>query len=365
MGLSSRKLALAAVVAFAWLANAAPSNAAPMSVRGLAAQQVRLSTLAYHMAVGSAGACTDPQMFTGLVLHDLSQYDRVVRPAVSRAFSLSTGVGVLQIVPGSIAARSGLQIDDEIVAIGGRSVLDPSAVSQQRKSYARMQRLLANLQTALRNGPAEILVQRSGRLIRLTLLGELGCGGDLAITNSSEMNAWSDGKQVMVTTAMISLARNNEELAFVIAHEMAHNILGHSRSSSASIFGLGLGRARQREVAADQLAVRLMSNGGYNGVGGITFLEGARRRFWWNVSIDHPGFGTRIKAVRAAMMQLPATALTSRQIAAPQAAPLVKRTESLEYDAPVTRNSETRIQFASWAALASAAWRTTAGNCQR
>ena len=52
-----------------------------------------------------------------------------------------------------------------------------------------------------------------------------------------------------------------------------------------------------------------MTYAGYQPESGISFLETARRRFWWSFSLDHPGFGSRIRAVTAAISALPASAL--------------------------------------------------------
>ena len=126
------------------------------------------------------------------------------------------------------------------------------------------------------------------------------CAGKISLVNSGRRNAWSDGQCVVVTTGMIRLARSDDELAFVIAHEMAHNILGHSQVRLPGIFGIKFGGKKQ-ELAADSLAVRLMTDGGYDAGGGINFLRGARRRLWWNMSLDHPSFGRRIANVTHTM----------------------------------------------------------------
>jgi predicted Zn-dependent protease len=120
--------------------------------------------------------------------------------------------------------------------------------------------------------------------------------------NSREKNAWADGRYVIVTTAMLELARSDDEVAFIIAHEMAHNILGHSHPTRRrnGIFG-GISRVKKGEIEADSFAVHLMSGAGYRPLGGISFLQNARRRMWWNVSLDHPGFDRRIRVVSAAM----------------------------------------------------------------
>jgi hypothetical protein len=48
-----------------------------------------------------------------------------------------------------------------------------------------------------------------------------------------------------------------------------------------------------------------MTYAGYRPESGISFLEAARRKYWWSISLDHPGFGSRIRAVTAAIDALP------------------------------------------------------------
>ena len=96
-----------------------------MSLRAFADQQMRVATIGYRINVANANRCGQPQTLTGMLLHDLSQYDAGVRLAVSRAFSLGSGFGIIQIVPGSAAERAGLHIDDEIIAVREVGVEDP------------------------------------------------------------------------------------------------------------------------------------------------------------------------------------------------------------------------------------------------
>jgi hypothetical protein len=297
----SLKRAVIGFTAIGALAISSSLSAAPMSLRAFAEQQMRVATIGYRLIAANANSCGQPQMLTGMVLHDLSQYDPGVRASVSRAFSLGSGFGIIEVVPGSAAERAGLRIDDEILALDGMSVEDPVTVARSGKSYHRMERFAAILQNSLQKGATEILVRRNGAAMRVMLHGERGCGGELSLLNSNEQNAWSDGNHVAVTTGMMRLARSDDELAFVVAHEMAHILLGHSHSSRAQIFG----GARRSEIDADQMAVRLMTYAGYQPESGISFLETARRRFWWSFSLDHPGFGSRIRAVTAAISALP------------------------------------------------------------
>lgn len=287
----------AAAVSIAFSSAAA---ARPPSIRELAAQELRLATIAYRIAAANTYACTTREVITGLVLHDLTRYDHSVRPAVARAFSMATGFGILAIVPGSVAAQAGLRIDDEIITVGPYSVEDAQAHTRP-KSYQRMERFHALAHRALANGQTELLIRRGGRLLRLAMRAQHGCGGKLALTSSSTLNAWADGKHVVVTTGMTALSRSDDEIAFVIAHEMAHNMLNHFRHDGHSRGIFGFSRIKRGEIEADTYAVELMKSAGYQPAGGISFLENARRRLWWSISLDHPGFGRRIKIVSAAI----------------------------------------------------------------
>ena len=134
------------------------------------------------------------------------------------------------------------------------------------------------------------------------LRGQPGCGRNVLVADSSELNAWADGTHVVVTTRMARMAQSDHEIAFVIAHEMAHNMLGHSAKTKErrGIFG-GMTRARATESQADSWAVTLTSRAGYDPRGGLAFLDRAERRLWWAISLTHPGFGTRMRRVAAAI----------------------------------------------------------------
>ena len=304
--------AATAVAGMAAITFGSPANANGMSIRAFGAQEGRLATIAYRMAAANAPICTRKQMMSGLVLHDLTQYDPSVRAAVSGAFSLGGGFGVLRVVPGSVADEAGIRVDDEILQINNVDVVFGGALDSAPKSYGRMDQFSALLEAALIDGPTELAIRRQGKLLRVQVRGQPGCGGDLALADYSDLNAWSDGAHVVVTTAMAAMASSDDEIAFVIAHEMAHNILGHSNpgGSAKGIFG-GISQNRREELEADGFAVGLMSHAGYHPEGGIAFLEKVSRRLWWAISFDHPSFGRRIQVVTAAIAALPKAAAVS------------------------------------------------------
>jgi hypothetical protein len=301
---------VSALAVAAGLVCASGAAAEGLSIRAQALQQLRIESIGYRLAVANARYCTQPQMATGMLLHELSQYPQRDRSAISAAFSLYGGFGVLGTVPSSPAMLAGLKTDDEILAVNGRSVDDFRRAYAQRQSFSRMEKFQAQLQNALKRGPAELLVRRAGSLFRMALRGAPGCGGEPILRQSGSINAWSDGKYVVLTSGLASLATSDDEISFVMAHEMAHNLLGHNvrRSPSALMEMLGIGTVgvRRDEKSADAFAVTLMDSARYQPASAVTFLERARRKLWWqDFSISHPSFGARINSVAAAIGRLP------------------------------------------------------------
>ena len=289
------KTAAAALLMASSLPFAATANAATPSVRTLAAREAHLAGMAYRMAITNADLCSRPSMMTGLIIHDLTQYHPNRRADVARAFSLGAGFGVLELVRGSAAAEGGLRIDDEIIAVGSVSV-DNAPGRSSSQSFRRVQGFVDILSAQLTKGSVDLRVRRNGQLMNVTLTARRGCGGELSLSNSATVNAWADGRHIVVTTAMTDFAGSDDEIAFVIAHEMAHNILGHNRPRGKTGF-FGSRQSRKIELDADRFAVRLMAGAGYRPAAGISFLERSRQRYWWAFSLGHPGFGARIRIV--------------------------------------------------------------------
>lgn len=79
----------------------------------------------------------------------------------------------------------------------------------------------------------------------------------LYIIKSGVVNAWTDGSAVVMTTALLEQLQDKDQIAAVLAHEMAHVLLGHVGSDGRiSITNL--------ESHADKMGVYLMLKAGYD-----------------------------------------------------------------------------------------------------
>ena len=93
------------------------------------------------------------------------------------------------------------------------------------------------------------------------------------------MNAEADGRYVQVTTALAQYVADDAELAAVLAHEFAHNILGHRvRLDAARVsrgffgnFGRNAARIRETEIEADRFSIYLLDRAGYDPEAAVRF----------------------------------------------------------------------------------------------
>lgn len=264
----------------------------------------RLERIAYHLGTANSQSCDNPQMVSGLVLHDLAAYSAQYRDAVEQKFGFGHAFGIRYVIPGSSSNRAGLKRDDIITHVNGVEVSNLFRENITAKaSYARIEAFEDLLERAMQAGSVELSVIRHGTTHRFTLSGELSCGGRPVLYPEGGLNAWADGRRVAVTRELLDFAQTDDELAFVLAHEMSHNMLRHPSQRKGKFtllasFGIGSGAIKKQEIEADALASQMVVTAGYSVDGAVRFLERAGRRMPFYIATTHPGISRRIGIVK-------------------------------------------------------------------
>jgi len=258
-----------------------PFESGLLAIRGLDA---RVATIGHRLTVASVGWCAERQWLPGMALHDLSQYSAEARPAASRAFGLDSGPAVLALAARGPAERGGLALNDVIATLDG--VPPPRAELAPAGAFTGMERILAALDAAFADGSATIGVLRAGRSVSVTVRAERGCATRFQLIPSRRLNAYADGRYVQLTSAIVDYVADDGELAAVLAHEFAHNVLRHrARLDAAGVargflgnFGRNARLIRETEEEADRLSVWLLDRAGYDPAAAIRFWSRFGRR---------------------------------------------------------------------------------------
>ncbi len=91
---------------------------------------------------------------------------------------------------------------------------------------------------------------------------ELGAAGPqcrypIEVSDRGIVYASTNGQRIRITEGMLAFASNDSELAFVLSHELAHDLLGHP--------GAFHGGGRQRmELEADYVGIYITARAGYD-----------------------------------------------------------------------------------------------------
>lgn len=100
------------------------------------------------------------------------------------------------------------------------------------------------------------------RGIYLKLLAQTGLVQDalpLNIIESSSENAYNDGQRIVIYTGLIENTRSEDEIALVLAHEIAHGMLGHLTMLPKTNTEISI-----LESNADKMGAVYMMKAGYN-----------------------------------------------------------------------------------------------------
>lgn len=311
-------LALAALAA-------SPVRADPLAQSLVAMRMLdqRVADIGHRLATANLDLCGDRRWLPGFAVHDLSQYGGDYRAAAIRAFGLGSGPAVLAVAEAGPAARSGLRQDDVVVRLDGAPVPVPGP--RQGNSDDHMEPLYDAIDEAFADGAAIVDVRRGGEPVAIRIEAERGCASRFQVVPSRRANAYADGVYVRVTTPMVGHAADDQELAWLLAHEFAHNVLRHrDRLDAADVargflgnFGRSARLIRETEMEADRLSVYLLERAGFDPEAAIRFSStfGSRGLNFLG-SPTHPNwrrrmemFRTEIAAIRSARArgEVPAT----------------------------------------------------------
>ncbi|MBB6427568.1 M48 family metalloprotease [Sphingopyxis sp. JAI128] len=279
---------------------------------GLAEQETRLATVGYRLTTASERWCPQVAPQPGWILGDLRQFEPGDRAAASKTYGDGDAPYIAAIAPGSPADRAGLTRGTRIAAING----DPIATADAG-STIRIDTAIAKLYT-LDPAAQWTVSDTTGRVYAIAPVS--GCASAFRVELDGAQ-ATANGILVRMTLKLARSIVDDDELAAVVAHELAHNILRHRDFLAGD---RSAARVRTTELEADRLAVWLMADAGYDPEAAIRFWNRHKRPLLR--AATHPPRSKRIAAIESEIAAMRASR-TVRPAARP---PLIDALPPLE-----------------------------------
>lgn len=299
-------------------------SAAADTLTKMADMQERLYKAAAPLLIQNAELCKgQARNLLGFTAKNRWSYPGEYNEAAHVAFGMDERLQVTGVLAGSGAARAGLQDGDVLVAAAGKPLpTGEHALSQAGAVFGK----IINSQASL-----PMTIERRGSERQVTIPVTRACAFAIELGNADNVNAYADGSRVLVTRGMIAFTRDDDELAFVLANTMAHNMLGHAatqhnQSTLGSIIDnlksitpdtsllIGSGGIKPMpadlDANADRLAIYLAARAGYGIDDAPAFWKRLAERVPVTVmngfNANHPSLAARLAAIDKAIGEVKA-----------------------------------------------------------
>ena len=266
------------------------------------AHESRLLSLGWRLARANAPLCLSRQRAIGLSLAHVRRYDDPARARV--ALGIGGDLAIAAIAAGSPAEAAGLRAGEELLAIGGEPVA--ALANPRARGNATADAVHDRIDSLLvRQGKVTLRLAPRGQAARdVTIPGEPVCRARFALLRGGSY-AQTRGLTIEVAVQLLAEAPRDDEAATMIAHELAHNILGHWQRNVAA--GRTYVAVRRNEREADRMAPWLMANAAFDPAAAPRFFAqwGPRYGGGMTRSPTHDSWQDRVAAINA---ELPALA---------------------------------------------------------
>ncbi|MDA1369724.1 MAG: M48 family metallopeptidase [Proteobacteria bacterium] len=180
----------------------------------------RIQDVSFPLLVAAAPLCENrTSLSIGLDVATGFDFEESFQHTAREALGLSAEVSVLNAAADGPAFRAGIQARDVIVAVNDNPLVDGTNASTIYNNLLREELTVSD--------SLKITVRRDQAIQDFRVTPVLVCDYQVELVLRDELNAFADGDAVFLTRRMLRFTDDDKELALVIAHELAHNIMDH------------------------------------------------------------------------------------------------------------------------------------------
>ncbi len=297
-------------------------SAEEQALKALVAQQDRLYRVAAPLLVKNPELCKGhARNLIGFTAKNKYSYSIEYLNAAQKSLGLDGRLQVMGVLSDSGAARAGVRQGDILLTVEDQML--PEGENAERQAA----NLLAPLMTG--RSSARLTLLRNGSDMSLNVPLTYACAYGIELGNADSVAAYADGQRILITRGMMNAVHTDDELAYVMAKEMAHNTLSHAARlrMSATIGGIIDNLARIRpdmstmvglagirpmpqdlDAMADKLSLYMLARAGYRTDGVVPFWQRMASQYpatmLTGYTAMHPATAYRVSAMEKTLRDI-------------------------------------------------------------
>lgn len=166
----------------------------------------------------NADICNKTDFNSGLTFANENVMGLKIAKFFPSKINLGSQVSIINIVKNSPADKAGLALGDIILEVEGYTFPEgKNALKKISKHFKDIEEKKIK----------KIKIDRNGEILTFDINQTKICNYPIIFTQDKIVNAYADGKSIIMTQGMVDYAKDDNEIAMVIAHELAHNDRGH------------------------------------------------------------------------------------------------------------------------------------------
>ena len=256
------------------------------------ARQDRVYRVIAPLIVKNAVLCkTAARPLLGFTAKNRYSFPAELRDAAATRLGKGDELRVVQVLEGSGAQRAGVKRGDALLSIADKRLpVGPQAETETARMLAPLLK---------QTNEVDVQLLRNDTPLSLKIALTTACAFTVDIGNAPHINAYADGRRIMVTAGFLAEI-SDQELAVILAREIAHNVQLHAstmqtRATMASIIdtllppkpdlsgfagSAGLKRMDEKlDQEADRIALYMLARAGLSPSIAVDTLERLARRY--------------------------------------------------------------------------------------
>ncbi|HNR12588.1 MAG TPA: M48 family metallopeptidase [Thermodesulfobacteriota bacterium] len=179
----------------------------------------RLANVSFRVSSAAVEMAPRQKNVDGLRIIHKTFFAAEDQEAAAEVYGLGEDFEIDSVIPGSPAQEAGIQAGDVVVSIDGCAL--PHSASDFKATLKRLRQ----------DGLLRVALRREDEPLTVEIKTIRSAGYRVRIGNPvgspDVVNAYADGENIYITPGMMRFTTDDDELAMVVSHELAHNIRQH------------------------------------------------------------------------------------------------------------------------------------------